>query len=222
MFAAVNGRTLGADVLKNIISVRSQVSLMEGSMDSLCDLPSLGAVGCAMSHIELWKRAVNENLRGMYVFESDATCLSNLDAFVEDFATTGGDALFFGLITFDAIGRDSRNATNGAAKKGVQKINKHFSETHAYFVTQDGAKKLLEHAHPIETQVDVYMSMLNLLGLINVYACCPSVCNQQREISTIQTRVAHNNFVYGALFLLFVVVIVVLLAIIAAKCAKKM
>lgn len=183
-FEAVRGEDLKefAKDVKNV-GISAQVALMSDYRETHFDFPSLNAVGCTLSHVKLWEKLVENKLKGMYIFESDAKCLSIPD--LSDFLKTGADILLLGSV---GLGDSHFEPINYNRKVGLSKIEKQFFQTHAYYITYEGAIKALKYVFPLEKQLDAYLSYLSKLGLINIYAYYPNYCYQAPHISSIQTK----------------------------------
>jgi len=69
--SAVNGKLLGTEVLKRCSSPFLQFCARGYAM-------SRGEVGCALSHISIWKRIVEEEIPRACVLEDDVTVLDNI------------------------------------------------------------------------------------------------------------------------------------------------
>ena len=137
------------------LTIRAKRSiLLDTIRETHADLGTSNAIGCSLSHITLWKKIVDENLKGLYIFESDAVCTKDFNEYLNLFLKEDNPhVLFFGI-----IGRPTGLSQN------ISKIPGRFYGTHAYYITQEGAKLLLQYAMPIEQQIDSYISDLNLLS----------------------------------------------------------
>jgi GR25 family glycosyltransferase involved in LPS biosynthesis len=153
-FNAIIGKTLNSNELDDITTVKAQYDLFVAkSRRSHAELGTLGAVGCYLSHVALWKKIVDENLPGLYICESDAVFMkpSLIKSSVSEFlTTTNGHILFFGLC--------NKYTTT------MTKLDNRFYCTHAYYITNAGAKRCLKHAMPIDEQIDSYLSDILLLS----------------------------------------------------------
>lgn len=142
------------------------------------DLGSLGALGCALSHYNLWQKV--EKGKGMYIFESDAVCIDNPIKYVNG----NFHILLFGNYNED-VSKEKRN---------IIKVNDRFYGMHGYYITYEGAQLLSKYMFPIEQQVDSYISDLILLQKklnieLNVYIVNPGICFQKNDFGTlIQTK----------------------------------
>lgn len=149
------------------------------------DLGSLGAVGCALSHFNLWSKIEKDS--GMYIFESDAVCIENPIKYVNNFTKDFHILLFGG---FDPVKKNS--------KQNIIKVNHRFYGLHGYYITYEGAQILSKYMFPIEQQVDSYISDILLLQKklnieLNIYIINPGICFQKNDFGTlIQTKSVYN------------------------------
>ena len=182
-FDAVKGSTL--DINKVDVTIRAKRDILLDSVrETHADLGTLNGIGCYLSHITLWAKVVDENLKGMYIFESDAVCTNNFNEYLDLFLQEDNPhALFFGI-----IGRPT-----GLTDK-ISKIPGRFYGLHAYYITYEGAKLMLQFARPIEQQLDSYLSDINLLSNdpqnklnmepLNLYVVNDYQCNQKNTEGT--------------------------------------
>jgi glycosyl transferase family 25 len=116
-----------------------------------------GVIGCAMSHINLWKRIVEESTSEdvVCIFEDDVTLCSkykkNLRNVVKKIPDDT-DVLFLSYHT---------NRRTEQTKQQIIKLNhlNYIGGTHNYIITTKGAKKMLEiiSTNGIQNAIDVFM-----------------------------------------------------------------
>jgi GR25 family glycosyltransferase involved in LPS biosynthesis len=179
-----------AVVMKNIddyvVSISGLRSIFyDKNRKTHADLGSLGAVGCALSHYNLWSKIEKDS--GMYIFESDAICKENPIPYVNNFSKDF-HILLFG--TFDEAKQD--------VKQNIIKVDDRFYGLHGYYITYEGAQLLSKYMFPIEQQLDSYISDLILLQKklnieLNIYIINPGICFQKNNFGTlIQTKSVYN------------------------------
>ncbi len=215
-FDAIVGSTL-TNYAKNVknVSIRAQATLSSKYRDSNYDLAALNSIGCYLSHISLWYKVITENLKGMYIFETDAYCLSTLD--VTDFLKTDGDILLFGS---RLIGDSFFVPGNYGRQYGLTHVKQHFYGLHAYYITYKGALKAIKTVFPIEAQVDAYLSYLSKLNLLIIYGYYPVICDQLGHISTVQSKpVKHyvDSILVSFGIAFFLIIIIIILIIMYSK-----
>ena len=130
-------------------------------------------VGCALSHIECWKRCAAKD-EPLLVMEDD--CLIDhstlLDFLQSDLAQK--DACDFVSLVCSKF----NNQTVPNPKSSVFRILKSLQGTPAYCIHPRGARKLLEHALPVMMHVDHYMG----------------TCIQTKQLQAYQHRNAAQMF----------------------------
>ncbi len=220
-FDAIRGDSL-IDYVNNIknVSIRAQSALTFDYRDSNYDLTTLNSIGCYLSHVELWNKIVTEKLNGMYIFESDAYCLSSIENVenvdMNNFLKMNGDILLFGS---RLVGNSYIIPINYGRKNGLSRIKQHFYGLHAYYITYKGALKALKYAIPIEAQVDAYLSYLAKLDLINIYGIYPVVCDQLGHMSTLQTKPVKH--VMDSLLIMFGIIIFCIIVILIITYTRR-
>jgi glycosyl transferase family 25 len=108
-----------------------------------------GVIGCAMSHINLWKRIVEESMSEevVCIFEDDVKYVMLLKNYQKN-----TDVLFLSYHT---------NRRTEQTKQQIIKLNhlNYIGGTHNYIITTKGAKKMLEiiSTNGIQNAIDVFM-----------------------------------------------------------------
>jgi GR25 family glycosyltransferase involved in LPS biosynthesis len=121
-----------------------------------------GSIGCYASHMKIYNEIVQNNIPYALILEDDCIITSDSDFFwnkVSKFnIPENADVFFLNTLIFDEIPKDE-----------ICKIY-FFILLHAYIVTYDGAKKLLDNLLPMEMQIDSKISRLAYENKINLYA----------------------------------------------------
>jgi GR25 family glycosyltransferase involved in LPS biosynthesis len=170
-FEAIDGKKLKIKELKKkkMITVRTYVDLIKRRGEQW-GIPSLGAVGCTLSHNELWKKCVNENMEHIIIAENDLIFkkkFSNEDLeFIND-SLRQPKSSFFGSPTYK---HNRMNVIGG---------------THFCILSKDCCEELSKHVFPIDVQTDVYISYLANIGLIKFN--CKHITTQKNHYSLVQT-----------------------------------
>jgi GR25 family glycosyltransferase involved in LPS biosynthesis len=156
--SAVDGTKLNLSQITKWVSTRGRVELLEPRRN-FESLVGLGAVGCALSHICLWKRLIEDKAHDEYAIFEDDVAFSSPDL---------SDALENALAQirpFDVflIGYLHLMCDTSDFSSGLWRFHGRFFGTHAYVVSRRGAQRLLAHALPIEVQVDSYIGFMAML-----------------------------------------------------------
>lgn len=195
-FEAINGKKLKIKELKKkqIITVRTYVDLIKLRSEKW-GIPSLGAVGCTLSHNELWKKCVNENMEHIIIVENDLIFkkkFSNEDLeFIND-SLKESKSSFFGSLTYK---HNRMNVMSG---------------TQFCILSKDCCKELTKNVFPIDVQTDIYISFLANIGLIKIN--CKYITTQKNHNSLIQTICIKCDLPNNSLFYyLFIFILLCLL-----------
>lgn len=126
-------------------------------------LNTLGGVGCYLSHVKCWKKMLEAGYPEIIVFEDDLNLIPN---FKEEYnkmmesIPIDCDILSFGYL---------RLLDKHLFKGPIEMLRTKYYGTQAYYITKQGAEKLLSKAFPIEMQIDGYISLMNYYNYINIY-----------------------------------------------------
>ena len=150
VFKAVNGRKLDVHDTQLIHPLTKFSIFSSLSNDSIYLAPSLGAVGCFLSHIGCWKIAVTKN-KPIIVIEEDVQLnpfIMNHVAFAVKHIPEDAD--------FASLMYIRKSSKNLHFNKYFSIINGRLDGLQMYYIRPSGAKMLLKHALPIVTQADLY------------------------------------------------------------------
>ena len=152
-FQAVDGRKFNVDNLrrKNIISVRTYIDLLNGRI-SHYGIPTMGAIGCTMSHYSLWKLCVNQQLPYIIIAEDD-------NVFIDDFKSIDHEEIS------NAISKDAGLFISTTIYGDYIRV---FTGTHFYIASKKACYELVEMCFPMDVQTDWYMSNMYTIGKIDI------------------------------------------------------
>lgn len=191
----------------NIITPRVLEDLNESRV-SHSGMPSMGGVGCYLSHVDVWKMCVKGNHRAMIILEDDVD-LRKLAHFLENKALGVMDFLFR---EDPAVYIDT---TISRAEDGVVR----FWFAHFYIVTNAACHQLLERAYPMDTQVDHYMAHMATIGKIKVKG--EYLFGQKIHFSSIQDACWKCSLPNKTPWLHVALGTMVICMVVAFVCAKK-
>jgi GR25 family glycosyltransferase involved in LPS biosynthesis len=172
-FEAIAGSTID---IKNDsrISLRTKRNIKEGSRRDHEDLNTAGGVGCYLSHTELWKKVAEGKEPYAIIFEDDTKLP---DDFLQVFEVCLKDQNLLpeapDVWTF-SYGWDFYYKTRNKKRpqdvitnhRGPWVFNSCPGGLNGYFITKEGAKKLLADAFPIDMHVDLYICLCSELKKI--------------------------------------------------------
>jgi len=154
---AVNGKKL--DPLNDRrISVRTRLNIFRNYRRSHHEIATMGAVGCSLSHIEIWKKFLKSGANYCLVMEDDAilteTILNSINELIPSLPREWGIWL---------LGCYKPNLVHEAMDSKPWNRIYNFTASHAYLMTRAAAKICLDDATPIESHIDHYMSNISIL-----------------------------------------------------------
>jgi glycosyl transferase family 25 len=181
---AVDGRELDERSSSKVYSPDRAISIFKREL-------SRGEVGCALSHLLIYRKMIEEKIEKAVILEDDAVLcedfpdiLRHLDQLPEDC-----ECLLFG---YDAdIAKEILLYTSfwGARKFYGKYCLKRFVKvafgTYGYMITLRGAKKLLERIGMIDKPIDHYTGGLGSLNLYGLSPRCLTVLKEDLEKSSI-------------------------------------
>ena len=178
-YPEVKGRKFKANKLfaNNIISARSYNDLILGRREH-SGISSIGAIGCFMSHYNLWKLCVIRNFPYMVILENDCKIKSlNND--------TKNDIMNF-------LQNNTKSIFVSANIKNVRKKHHEFMGLHFYIVSKSACEILIRNSFPIDVQADWYIVSLYNKNMINLKG--QHIFDQKLHKSSIQDACVPCNF----------------------------
>lgn len=165
-FEAVSGSTV--DVQNDSrISLRTKRNIKESARREHSDINTAGAIGCYLSHTDLWRKVADGSEPYAVIFEDDTRLPDNFLATFErcfydknllpdmpDMWTFSYGWWFY----YDAKGEKYPQDIPENIR-GPWILNTCPGGLNGYFITKEGAKKLLDTAFPIDMHVDMYICM---------------------------------------------------------------
>lgn len=204
-FQAIDGRKFEPKKLleDDIITIRSYYDLVD-TRTQHSGLPSLGAVGCTMSHNKLWQKCVDNNFPYIIIFEDDVELPDK--------------------ITSEQL----EKITNILSKEKSVYINSNSSSgnflfgTHFCILSNEACEELIKNTFPIDVQTDAYISHKNNIGKINVENY--KIAGQKTHKSSIQDICFKCFLPNGILFYLLIIlgiILIIILGTIFYKSSRK-
>lgn len=142
------------------ISTFAKRNIMTKTRTRHAELNSVGAIGCALSHVGVWKWIVANDSPYCLVFEDDAVLPYNFkeraNALITRLNNSGG-TFYWDLWLLSERWLDAEPSK----LHGVTRVY-YFELLHAYVITKEYARRLLQEVFPIEGHVDHWMSQYAL------------------------------------------------------------
>lgn len=166
-FPAIVGKDMKAQLEndRSMITYRGVTEVDFASYrEAHSSLPSWGGVGCYLSHLGLWREA-ERSPNGILVFEADATPSENAAYMAGEDMKALVNALGGHRPDFVYLGGFGAPPSEPVPNvPGVSRILDRKYGLEAYYVSPEGARKLIKDALPIEVQVDTYIGYKILRG----------------------------------------------------------
>jgi glycosyl transferase family 25 len=189
-FTGIYGKDLKQSYIDNITNPYVQYTIKNGRyIDS--DIGTLGAIGCYLSHVSLWKKLISSRDNLFFILEDDAEPLKEysidyLNQYINkiNIIDPNWDFIFLGWGKPDPINSINRDIK---ITEDIYKINEITFGLHSYLINKKGATKLLSKAFPIVHQLDSYISFMAMFRDLNSYRGKVSYIVQNNINSDIQT-----------------------------------
>jgi GR25 family glycosyltransferase involved in LPS biosynthesis len=172
IYNAVDGNELDINYINSIIGVEGKKSLDNFYKYKIIrkyhyELSSYGAIGCYLSHVNLWKEIIKNNFKNTIIFEDDVN-VSNIEYnnLIKRVNLLPDDWDIYLLINPDFCYKKVKVEN----KRNLYKV-KRFFLLHAYIINFNACKKIIESntLFPINQQIDHHLSELSLLNKLNIY-----------------------------------------------------
>ena len=126
------------------------------------EINTMGAIGCYLSHIELWKKIKEDkNCNYGIIFEDDVIINNNItDKVIYEYINDLPNDWDILLLNNVRKGNEIKN--------NLFKVSK-FICTHSYIIKKNSIDKILKEMMPINQHIDFKLSCLATLGKINIY-----------------------------------------------------
>lgn len=164
-FSAIDGKTLDIDT-DTRISTYAKYNIKNFTRRGHEMLDSIGGIGCALSHIGLWKKLVESDENVFLIMEDDiilphGTWYRVVELFNETpeiKETKNWDIWSIGTIM--CLPKIIHTEVVPTPQTDIKKWNTcgKLVGLNAYFITRDAAEKLLEKVFPLELHIDWFIS----------------------------------------------------------------
>lgn len=142
-----------------------------------------GEKGCFLSHYLLWKKILESGYETVIIFEDDAEII-NIEDFknIQQFLIPDYDAIFLGFC-YEQYNKKVKELK----KYSIYKTNKVLC-THAYILTKNGIKKMLDYLDNQKTWNYPVDHVVNKIDNFNKYLISPQLVKQSGEKSSIRNK----------------------------------
>ncbi len=181
-FPGVYAKELPKEYLESVVHPYALYTIDNGrKIDP--EISTLGAVGCYLSHVELWKKLLESEEEVMHVVEDDATVLATVEEMNEFIQSVPSDwdIIYLGFFKMHPL---MTRGEDVELSNRMYRINSPTYQTHSYVINRRGAEKLLSKAFPIVHHVDSYMSFMAMKGGLNAYRPRSAFLIQDQSLGT--------------------------------------
>lgn len=164
-FSAVDGKTIAVET-DDRISMRTKRNIKFRTRRTHEDIDTVGAIGCYLSHTQIWREFLQSGASCVMVLEDDALIppdfLEKLNRYANDLSQlhTYSNTLW-SLATPQAFFERDQNVY----REGVWVCNIATTFT-GYILFRSAAEKLLANAFPIDNHVDLMVYQATQLGIL--------------------------------------------------------
>ena len=192
-FEAIDGKKLNPiELLKDkIISIRTYNEIKKHTRTEHYSIPSIGAIGCTLSHFNLWKKCIDEKLRNIIIVEDDISLHKIKNKDLEKI--------------INIIDDPNKGFVSASQPKKINK-DEYFQGTHFCVLSNNICKVLVENVFPIDVQVDAYLSSLNEIDKINIEGY--NLFNQKKHLSSIQDLCIKCYLPSDIYIILFIIIVI--------------
>ena len=186
-FPAINGKEMDM----NNVNISLYTRYLIEKPNNRCShqqINSVGGIGCYLSHCNVWNLYQDTPEGGILVFEDDLSICNNFEQELSDILNNipyDCDFLSFGYLGL---------LEKCSLPDLVNKSSSFFFGMQGYYISNQGMKKLLDYAFPIEVHIDAYIALAAKQGIINLYFTKKSLVQQCNVISNIT-----DNYCYKCL-----------------------
>lgn len=146
-----------------------------------------GQVGCFLSHLSLWKQIIETQTPCALILEDDINVISPLNLMLPKLCKVEGfDILYLGHYFEPSKGEFVQTV----GKYAVHKSTRPYC-THAYMITYNGAKALVDYLnkHKASQPIDNLMLEAYQKGLVRSMSVYPTLVDQNGAESTINEKI---------------------------------
>ncbi len=181
-FIGVDGKTIDIKNDERVTTLTKR-NILTKSRRSHEELDSIGGVGCALSHIGVWKWMVDNNQDLCLIFEDDAVVP---DSFIHNVnGCIDKSIILKNYKNWDLwlLGGKWGDLSRIPNEPHAVRIGE-FALFHAYVLTLHGAKRLLKDAYPIHCHIDIWVSIYSYLNDLRIVGCTDLMLEQTQRVKT--------------------------------------
>ena len=169
LFDAIDGSKLTPTQINNYLSIKAQYTLK--NPHTYDEIRTVGEIGCYLSHYKIWEDIILNNYKNCIIFEDDAFAEENYKTIMDYINTIPNDydIAYLGWWNRYSYDYNKKNnnwlytdkLTNNINNKDTINTKSMILGLYSYILSNNGAKKLITKAIPIDIQVDSFISIYN-------------------------------------------------------------
>jgi GR25 family glycosyltransferase involved in LPS biosynthesis len=194
------------------ISTKTVYNILNKTRRSHMEIDAVGAIGCTMSHVGVWREFLQTSSPYCVVFEDDVIVPNNFKEIIMRASHTLHDLKDEFHVWLIHYGIFFNNKYVPVQDQWVTPTK--FYGTGCYILSRKGAEKLLQHVYPIEMHIDAYIQTKANIGeillLINKKVYIPlrnsksniqhgkcELCNIPDKVEQNNLRIVNKYYLYG-------------------------
>lgn len=217
-YSAINGKELNL----NDIDITPYTRYLIEHPNNRCShqqINSVGGIGCYLSHCNVWNMYQDSVEGGVLVFEDDLNVNEDFkDELIRILNNIPNDC---DVLSFGYLGLLEKSKM----MDNVNKSSSFFFGLQGYYISNQGMKKLLQRAFPIEVHLDAYIALAAKQNWINLYFTRQSLVQQCNVISNITSNYCYKcllpNISFTALMSMLTLFITSLIIILLLYKSRK-
>lgn len=182
-FEAINGHNLEDDVIYEKYNPQKSIKFIGRPLKK-------GEIGCILSHIEIYKRIIENNIKYALILEDDIILDDNLANEINSIFSypKNWDVVLYGHYSYYLNNREIPSPVsiwNKYKREGnstLYRLTGFGYGTHGYLISQNGAKKLLKELSEYYAPIDYYTSNTKKF---NVFAILPTIIKVNTKFDSI-------------------------------------
>ncbi|EKT57307.1 glycosyltransferase family 25 protein [Providencia sneebia] len=153
---AIDGRKLSGDEI-NKVALNFKDSYL-----------TKGEIGCALSHLKVYKKIIDEKIDIALILEDDAILPSNIETIINEIKAIDNNQ----KPNIYLLSNAKKFIKNEKLSNNIYRI-KDASAAHAYIINAKAAKNLISKLYPIRYEADMW-SIFNFFGFAKIYCIHPN------------------------------------------------
>jgi len=187
-FLAIDGSTI--DYMKDDrIPLYTKKNIKNKTRRAHEEISTVGAIGCALSHIAIWEWIVQNQAAITLVFEDDAKVPDNFSHYMNELierSPTLKDTSQWELCVLS----QQKGIVQPILQDALMSTTEGFVGTHCYIITLECAKRFLKDAYVLHLHIDLWMAVFKQINGLKLV--CPSILYVPQRRSPTDVQDANN------------------------------